>query len=100
MGECKDLKVINFYHELRRLSRLWRWVKRIKWAGYGHSSRPPMVPSDNNLMELSQQDPMAPSPGELAVFCPACPQPGINLPINWKEDGERYGTLFDLKPVS
>jgi hypothetical protein len=31
-------QVINFYHELRRLSRLWRWMKKIKWAGYGHSS--------------------------------------------------------------
>ena len=24
---------------------------------------------------------------ELALFCPACPQPGINLLENWKEDG-------------
>lgn len=24
-------------------------------------------------------------PGSLTLFCPACPQPGINLPPNWKE---------------
>ena len=24
-------------------------------------------------------------PGSLALFCPSCPQPGINLPPNWKE---------------
>ncbi|KAF8868310.1 hypothetical protein CPB84DRAFT_1756485 [Gymnopilus junonius] len=24
--------------------------------------------------------------GKLALFCAACPQPGINLPDNWKED--------------
>lgn len=24
-------------------------------------------------------------PGGLAVVCPACPQPGVNLPDNWKE---------------
>jgi hypothetical protein len=23
--------------------------------------------------------------GSMAIFCPACPQPGINLPDNWKE---------------
>lgn len=82
-------QVINFYHELRRLSRLWRWMKRIKWAGYGHSSQSPTVPSQENLTEPSKRDPMEPSQGELAVFCPACPQPGINLPRNWKEDEER-----------
>jgi hypothetical protein len=25
------------------------------------------------------------TPGTLALFCPSCPQPGINLPVNWKE---------------
>jgi hypothetical protein len=24
------------------------------------------------------------SPGSFAIFCPACPQPGINLPPDWK----------------
>jgi len=23
-------------------------------------------------------------PGDLTIFCPSCPQPGINLPPNWK----------------
>ena len=23
-------------------------------------------------------------PGSLAIFCPSCPQPGINLPSNWE----------------
>lgn len=27
-----------------------------------------------------------PGNGDLALFCPACPQPGINLPLNWGED--------------
>lgn len=80
-------QVINFYHELRRLSRLWRWLKRMKWAGYGHSS---LEPSHDNITEPSRPDPMDPSPGELAIFCPACPQPGINIPSNWKDDEERW----------
>jgi hypothetical protein len=25
------------------------------------------------------------APGSLTLFCPSCPQPGINLPVNWKE---------------
>jgi hypothetical protein len=25
-----------------------------------------------------------PTPGTLAIFCPSCPQPGINLPPDWK----------------
>lgn len=31
--------------------------------------------------------------GELAVLCPACPQPGVNLPDDWEKDeqtGYRY----------
>lgn len=26
-----------------------------------------------------------PGKGELAFFCPVCPQPGINIPDNWRE---------------
>jgi len=33
---------------------------------------------------------IAPGPGDLAVFCPTCPQPGINIPEGWKEEGEQY----------
>ena len=66
--------VVNFYHELRRLSRLWRWMKKLKWAGFGHKT----------------SDPMKVTPGELAIFCPACPQAGINLPDDWKQDDKRW----------
>ena len=33
-----------------------------------------------------------PQPGNLAIFCPACPQPGINLPQGWETDPKRYET--------
>jgi CxC2 like cysteine cluster associated with KDZ transposases len=67
--------VPNLYHGLRRMSRLWRWLKKLKWAGVGH--RP-----DGNIET---------KPGELANFCPACPQPNINLPDNWcNNTEERY----------
>jgi hypothetical protein len=67
-------KVINFYNELRRLSRLWRWVKKLKWAGYGQQPGQPINPG----------------PGELGYFCAACPQAGINIPTNWQEDSNRW----------
>jgi hypothetical protein len=63
-------KVVNLYHELRRLSRLWHWVKKLRWAGYGQQPGQPIDPQ----------------PGELGYLCPACPQDGINLPENWTED--------------
>ena len=67
-------KVADLYREFRRMSRIWRWMKRLKWAGYGNNNKT----ADKVL------------PGELSVFCPACPQPGINLPEDWLEDILRY----------
>jgi hypothetical protein len=50
------------YRELLRTARQMRYLKLYKWHGFAHESRMPDV-------------------GELALFCPACPQPGINLTI-------------------
>jgi hypothetical protein len=30
-----------------------------------------------------------PGKGDLALFCPACPQPGINLPADWQAKPDR-----------
>ena len=48
-------------------------MKKLKWAGYGHNGKNP------NHVE----------PGKLANYCPTCPQAGINLPEDWKEDPNR-----------
>lgn len=67
-------EVVNLYREFRRMSRLWRWMKRLKWAGYtGDSKKVHQV-----------------QPGELAIYCPACPQPGINIPESWRDDPARH----------
>ena len=66
--------VLNLYHELHRMSCIWRWMKKLKWARYGH--RP-----DDPASDLQ--------PGELANFCPACPQLGVNLPDDWTDDPKR-----------
>lgn len=50
------------------MTREWQHLKMLKRAGRGHH------PDD---IEHTQ-------PGELAVLCPACPQPGKNLPPDWK----------------
>lgn len=50
-----------------RVSRQWRNLKLQKWSGFGHEIR-------------------VPRPGEMAVFCPTCPQPEINLPKDWLND--------------
>jgi hypothetical protein len=67
-------EIVNLYNEFRRMSRLWRWMKKLKWAGYGHN----------------QQKPENAPPGSLAIFCPTCPQPGRNLPGDWKTDRNRW----------
>ena len=59
------------YKELLRVSRQWRNLQMRKHAGFGH-----------------RQDPIG--PGALAVRCPACPQPDVNLPEGWKDDPQRY----------
>jgi len=56
-----------------RVSRKWRYLKSKIRAGFGHNP----------------QDPI--KPGDLALFCPACPQSGINLPSNWQEDKNQLG---------
>jgi hypothetical protein len=48
--------------------RQWRHLKMLKRAGRGHD--PDGVTATRG--------------GELAVLCPACPQPGKNLPVDWK----------------
>jgi hypothetical protein len=70
----RPAKVVNLYHELWCMSCLWHWMKRLKWAGYGHNHK----------------DPLNPEPGTLANFCPACPQVGINIPENWKDNVNRW----------
>jgi hypothetical protein len=37
-----------------------------------------------------QQEEISTTDGSMAIFCPACPQPGINLPEDWKERYNPY----------
>lgn len=66
-------QVVDLYREFRRMSRIWRWMKRLKWAGYGNNNK-----AASEVLT-----------GQLSVFCPACPQPGINISDDWKDDPAR-----------
>lgn len=75
--------VDNLYREFRRMTRIWRWMKKLKWAGYAGSAK--------KARDVG--------PGELAIFCPACPQQGINIPDNWREDNARHVDIIFDKPI-
>ncbi|KIK74257.1 hypothetical protein PAXRUDRAFT_20059 [Paxillus rubicundulus Ve08.2h10] len=59
------------YHELLQVSSQWRLLKLLKWAGFGH-----------------RQD--SQKPGSLFLFCPMCPQPGINVYPDATNDLSKY----------
>ena len=64
------------YRELLRVIRQWRNLKQRKSTGTAYSTATEIAP------------------GGLAFFCPACPQPGINLPDDWKNDPNPYEILI------
>lgn len=57
-----------------RVFRQWRNLKLRKWFGFAYRNEDP-------------------GPGELAAFCAACPQPGVNLKDGWEQDAEMYVCL-------
>ena len=67
--------VPNRYHELLRVSRQWRNLELRKSFGFGHHDNPPQR-------------------GEMGHGCASCPQPGINLPDDWKSDPHQLVTLI------
>jgi hypothetical protein len=55
------------YKQFLLMMREWRHLKMLKRAGRGH---------DDGRVSATKR-------GELAVLCPTCPQPRMNLPANW-----------------
>ncbi|KAJ7631946.1 hypothetical protein DFH06DRAFT_1337469 [Mycena polygramma] len=62
-------KVPERYKAFMRTMRQWRHLLMLKRAGRANDG-------DRLVAETK--------PGELAVVCPACPQPGVNLPEGWE----------------
>ncbi|KIO07966.1 hypothetical protein M404DRAFT_115357, partial [Pisolithus tinctorius Marx 270] len=59
------------YRELLRVARKWRYLKLLKWNGFRGTTR-------------------SAEKGGLALFCAACPQPGINVDTNEDLDHWRF----------
>ncbi|KIJ31208.1 hypothetical protein M422DRAFT_186299 [Sphaerobolus stellatus SS14] len=66
--------VKNRYMAFSRCAREWTHLKMLKRAGCGHA-------------QGSTRETQA---GELALLCPACPQPDWNLPSDWKEKPKQW----------
>ncbi|KAJ7434249.1 hypothetical protein B0H11DRAFT_2258549 [Mycena galericulata] len=68
------------YHEFLRMTREWRHLQMLTRSGRGHD--PAGVANTKD--------------GECALLCPACPQPGKNLPEGWETFPEEKQFLFAL----
>ncbi|KAJ6558713.1 hypothetical protein B0H10DRAFT_2120544 [Mycena sp. CBHHK59/15] len=68
------------YEEFMRMTRQWRNLQMLKRAGRGHDPR--------GIMSTK--------PGACALLCPACPQPGINLPPGWENAPDERKFLYAL----
>ncbi|KAG1859456.1 hypothetical protein C8R48DRAFT_748603 [Suillus tomentosus] len=75
--------VLDRYWELMSVARQWRKLKLLKWNGFGHEEK-----------EVK--------PGNLALFCLACPHPGINvtLPVSKHAADSNMNTMSYLQTPS
>ncbi|KAN0134638.1 hypothetical protein V8E53_007423 [Lactarius tabidus] len=71
--------VANRYKQLLRASRQWQDLKNRMESGIFHLNEGVPIPD-----------------GSMAIFCPACPQPGINLLQDWKTQYTPYVIKHDV----
>ncbi|KAK7018531.1 CxC2 domain-containing protein [Favolaschia claudopus] len=72
--------LVNRYREFLRITREYRHLLLLKRGGRGHA------PSGVNGTQ----------PGELAIQCPACPRPDVNLPADWESAPPESRFLYML----
>ncbi|KAF7307923.1 CxC2 domain-containing protein [Mycena kentingensis (nom. inval.)] len=68
LTDGSGLKPTDRYKPFLRMVRQWRHLFALKRAGRGHA--------DDGVAATQL--------GELALRCPACPRPDVNLPPNWQ----------------
>ncbi|KAG1823160.1 hypothetical protein DFJ58DRAFT_720087 [Suillus subalutaceus] len=68
------------YNSFMRMIHEWRHLKMLKRSGRAH---------DPNGIDATAE-------GACTVLCPACPQPGKNLPSNWREAPPAKSWLYGL----
>ncbi|KAG1720014.1 hypothetical protein EDB19DRAFT_1966658 [Suillus lakei] len=69
------------YQELMRVARQWQQLKLLKWNGFGHKEKDV-------------------KPGDLTLFCPACPQLGINVTLPTEDGPAEINSASDLEMPS
>ncbi|KAF7317384.1 CxC2 domain-containing protein [Mycena chlorophos] len=80
LTDGSGLKPVSRYRVFLRMAREYRHLQMLKRAGRGHAA-----------------DGVAGTGiGELAVRCPACPRPDINLPSDWRTRDEANAGLYIL----
>jgi hypothetical protein len=72
----------NLYKQLQQASRQWRDLQNRMQSGLGHQH-------GNEPFKY----------GSMAIFCPACPQPGINLPVDWQDRYTSYVAIALFPPL-
>ncbi|KAG2365204.1 hypothetical protein BDR07DRAFT_1449868 [Suillus spraguei] len=71
---------LDHYESFMRMIRQWRHLVMLKRSGRGHDP--------SGVAGTSE--------GQCAVLCPACPQPGKNLPDDWQDAPKAKGWLYGL----
>ncbi|KAJ7043422.1 hypothetical protein C8F04DRAFT_1250850 [Mycena alexandri] len=74
------IKPSNRYPEFLRMVRQWRHLQMLKRSGRGH--------------DVSGVD--GTKLGSLAIDCPACPRPDVNLPEDWENAAPEDRFLYTL----
>ncbi|KAK7021959.1 hypothetical protein VNI00_017138 [Paramarasmius palmivorus] len=69
------------YDSFCRAVREWQHLKSLKRGGRGNDASRPVDQTTD---------------GELAVLCPACPHPGVNLPSNWQSVNLKKRFIYNL----
>lgn len=85
----------NRYAELVRTSREWRNLLHLRWNGFGFKR--------DHLPGQAKEAPSklaTPGPGDLGLFCAACPQPGINLRPDWQTYHKPFAVFLDACRIS
>ncbi|KAJ7670794.1 hypothetical protein DFH06DRAFT_1267265 [Mycena polygramma] len=81
LSDNTGLTKVPRYKSFMRTMRQWRHLLMMKRAGRANDG-------DRLVAETK--------PGELAVVCPACPQPGVNLPEGWESATGEQRYLYIL----
>ncbi|KAJ7453515.1 hypothetical protein FB451DRAFT_1519932 [Mycena latifolia] len=70
------------YEEFMRMTRQWQNLHLLLRSGRAHDEAEDRIG--------------ATKPGECALLCPACPQPGKNMPLDWENVPFNRGFLYVL----